>query len=69
MADRKHVKPATVEVLRVLDNYWPGFVTVPHLIEKTRQVDVRKRISEAIRAGFQVEKARDGRFVSYRWSA
>jgi len=69
MSDRKHVKPATVEVLRVLDFNWPGFCTVPHLIAKTKQTDVRKRISEAIAAGYDVEKERNGRYTNYRWTA
>ena len=69
MADRMKVKPSVVEVLRVLNYNWPGFVTVPTLMHRTKQTDVRKRISEAICAGYDIEKERNGRFVAYRWTS
>jgi hypothetical protein len=68
MADTRHIKPATVAVLRVLDRAWPNFVSVPNLIGAAHQSDVRKRISEAIAAGYPIEKERHGRYVNYRWT-
>jgi hypothetical protein len=69
MPDTMKVKPSTQQVLSYLDKHWPNFVSVPRLIAEVHQSDVRKRISEAIAAGFAVEKERDGRFVAYRWTA
>jgi hypothetical protein len=69
MPDTMHVKPATKEVLTYLDKRWPNFVSVPELIRECRQSDVRKRISEAVAAQYNIEKERNGNFVAYRWTA
>jgi hypothetical protein len=69
MTYRKHISPSTVEVLRALNHEWPSYLSVPTLIRRTRQVDVRKRVSEALAAGYDVEKKRDGRYINYRWTA
>ena len=69
MGDTMRVKDSTEKVLLYLNHHWPNFVSVPQLIAGCHQSDVRKRISEAIRAGYEVEKERNGRFVSYRWVA
>lgn len=69
MSDTTHVKPATAKVLRVLDFSWPKFLSVPSLMRRAKQTDVRKRVSEAIAAGYSIEKERNGRFVAYRWTA
>ena len=63
------VKDSTWVVLQYLNYNYPNFVSVPRLIEECRQTDVRKRISEAVAAGYDVEKERNGRFVAYRWTA
>jgi biotin operon repressor len=69
MPDTMPIKPSTREVLTYLDRCWPNFVSVPRLIEECRQTDVRKRVSEARAAGYPIEVERNGRFVSYRWTA
>ncbi|TSA00474.1 MAG: hypothetical protein D4R80_00980 [Deltaproteobacteria bacterium] len=69
MTHPMRVKPSTEKVLLYLNHYWPNFVSVPHLIAGTKQTDVRKRISEAIAAGYDVEKERAGAYVAYRWTA
>ena len=67
--DLMHVKPATKEVLNTLNRSWPNFLSVPLLMRLTKQTDVRKRVSEAIAAGYAVEKERNGNFVAYRYTA
>ena len=69
MPDTMHVKPATKEVLNTLNRSWPNFLSVPLLMRLTKQTDVRKRVSEAIAAGYDVEKERNGRYTNYRWTA
>ncbi len=69
MPDTMHVKPATKEVLNTLNRSWPNFLSVPLLMRLTKQTDVRKRVSEAIAAGYPIEKERNGNFVAYRYTA
>ena len=69
MPDTMPIKPSTKEVLSYLDKHWPNFVSVPRLIQECHQSDVRKRISEALAAGFAIEKERNGRYTNYRWTA
>ena len=69
MPDTMPIKPTTKQILAYLDKCWPNFVSVPRLIQECHQSDVRKRISEALAAGYPIEKEHSGHFVSYRWSA
>ena len=61
------VKDSAKKVAAYLDQRWPNFCSVPELIEECHQSDVRKRVSELIRAGYEIEKERNGRFVNYRY--
>jgi biotin operon repressor len=63
------MKDSTRAVRDYLEREYPRFVSVPELIQATRMSDVRKRISELVAAGDNVEKERNGRYVNYRFTA
>jgi len=69
VSDILPVKDSAWKVAAYLNERWPNFCSVPELIRECRQSDVRKRVSELLRAGYDIEKERNGRFVAYRWTA
>jgi len=66
MPDLLPVKDSAKKVAAYLNRRWPNFVSVPELIASTGS-DARKRVSELIRAGYPIEKERNGHFVNYRY--
>jgi len=62
------MKPAIAAVLNYLVLRYPKYASVPELIRKLKQTDIRKRVSELCAAGYDIEKERNGRFVAYRWT-
>jgi len=69
MSDERPVKPTAWKVAMYLDKRYPNFVSVYELITGCKQSDARKRISELIAAGYDVEKERAGKYMNYRWTA
>lgn len=68
MTEPTKVKESAERVLHYLDQRWPNFCSVPEVNAACHQSDVRKRVSELIRAGYDVEKERNGRFVNFRYT-
>ena len=67
--DLMPVKPSAREIAEYLNERYPNFCSVPELIRECSQSDVRKRVSELLRAGYPIEKERNGNFVAYRYTA
>lgn len=61
------MKPTQAAIIDYLSRAYPRPVSVPELSERCYQTDVRKRVSELIRAGHQIEKVRRGIYVNYRY--
>lgn len=69
MSARMRVKDSAWDVALYLSRHYPYFCSVAELIRGCNQTDVRKRVSELLRAGYEIEKERDGKYIKYRWTA
>jgi biotin operon repressor len=69
MTEPVKVKESAKKVAAYLEQRYPNFVSVYELITGCQQSDVRKRISELIAAGYDIEKERYGRYVNVRYTS